>query len=49
MTFKEHLTILRKKLARVYGIFARVSNYIFTHVLKSVYYSIFDCLLKYAA
>ena len=49
MTFKEHLTILRKKLARVYGIFAKVSNYIFTHVLKSVYYSIFDCLLKYAA
>ena len=49
MTFKEHLTILRQKLTRAYDIFSKVSNYIFTHVLKSAYYSIFDCLLKYAA
>ena len=49
MTFKKHLTILRQVLTRAYSIPAKLRYYIPTHVLKSLYYSLFDSHLKYAS
>ena len=41
MIFKEHLTILRQKLARANGILAKLLHYIPANVIKSVYYFLF--------
>lgn len=41
MIFKEHLTILRQKLARVNDILAKLRHYISPNVMKSVYYFLF--------
>ena len=47
LSWETHLNTLRLKLARANGMLAKIRHYVPFHILKNIYYSIFNCHILY--
>ena len=47
LSWKPHITELSKKLARTYGIFCKLRQYVSPEILNVLYYSLFFSIVSY--